>query len=86
MQQRWYEKLHDWENALRAYEKKYEQDPDDTDLLLGRMRCMEALGEWYGHSFVNSLAFLLKIDLTVGNKKSLLLTIISIPSDSYAVK
>eukprot|EP00795_Rhopilema_esculentum_P000207 gene207-9842_t len=46
VQQRWYEKLHDWENALNAYEKKYQQDPNDSDLLLGRMRCLEALGEW----------------------------------------
>jgi len=46
VQQRWYEKLHDWENALQAYEKKYLQDPNDSALLLGRMRCLEALGEW----------------------------------------
>ncbi len=46
MQQRWYEKLHDWDNALRCYETQYELDPDQGDLLLGRMRCLEALGEW----------------------------------------
>ncbi len=46
MQQRWYEKLHDWDNALKAYEVKYEQDPNDSDFLLGRMRCLEALAEW----------------------------------------
>ncbi|XP_057312523.1 serine/threonine-protein kinase mTOR-like [Hydractinia symbiolongicarpus] len=46
VQQRWFEKLHDWEHALDAYETKHEQDPNDHDLLLGRMRCLEALGKW----------------------------------------
>eukprot|EP00794_Sanderia_malayensis_P007416 gene7416-8236_t len=46
VQQRWYEKLHDWENALGAYENKSKLDPNDSDLLLGRMRCLEALGDW----------------------------------------
>ena len=45
-QQRWFEKLHNWEKALEAYETKYEQDPDDHDLLLGRMRSLENLGKW----------------------------------------
>lgn len=30
-----------------AYEAKQEQAPDDLNLTLGRMRCMEALSEWY---------------------------------------
>uniref|UniRef100_A0A5S6QLG6 Serine/threonine-protein kinase TOR n=1 Tax=Trichuris muris TaxID=70415 RepID=A0A5S6QLG6_TRIMR len=42
----WYEKLHDWEKALEAYEKKQELHPKDMDITLGRMRCLEALGEW----------------------------------------
>ncbi|XP_012554042.1 serine/threonine-protein kinase mTOR isoform X1 [Hydra vulgaris] len=46
VQQRWFEKLHDWEHALEAYEIKNEQNPNDDDLLLGRMRCLEALGKW----------------------------------------
>ncbi|XP_032242839.2 serine/threonine-protein kinase mTOR [Nematostella vectensis] len=46
IRERWYEKLHDWENALNAYKKKLDQDPEDIHLTLGRMRCMEALGEW----------------------------------------
>ena len=46
MRQRWFEKLHDWEHALEAYEMKHEEDPNDDDLLLGRMRCLEALGKW----------------------------------------
>ena len=46
IQQRWFEKMHDWEKALQAYEIKHIETPDDVELLLGRMRCMEALGEW----------------------------------------
>ncbi len=46
IQETWYEKLHDWDNALAAYEKKQDSNQDDFDLTLGRMRCLEALGEW----------------------------------------
>lgn len=46
IQATWYEKLHEWEDALTAYDKKLEVNKDDSDLILGRMRCLEALGEW----------------------------------------
>uniref|UniRef100_A0A915JVW2 non-specific serine/threonine protein kinase n=1 Tax=Romanomermis culicivorax TaxID=13658 RepID=A0A915JVW2_ROMCU len=46
IKERWYEKLHDWQKALDAYEHKQEQNPLDMELTLGRMRCLEALGEW----------------------------------------
>ncbi|XP_063292058.1 serine/threonine-protein kinase mTOR [Pelobates fuscus] len=46
IQATWYEKLHEWEDALSAYEKKLEVNKDDAELILGRMRCLEALGEW----------------------------------------
>ena len=42
----WYEKLHDWENSLRAYENKVKRSPDCFESLLGQMRSLEALGEW----------------------------------------
>ncbi|KRY15256.1 Serine/threonine-protein kinase mTOR [Trichinella patagoniensis] len=44
--ERWYEKLNDWDKALEAYEAKQNQFPDDMELTLGRMRCLEALGNW----------------------------------------
>jgi len=47
VQERWYEKLHEWEKALSAYERQQEKNPDDTNFLYGRMRCLEALGEWF---------------------------------------
>ncbi|KAL3228149.1 hypothetical protein MRX96_004063 [Rhipicephalus microplus] len=46
VKERWYEKLHDWENALRVYGRAREQKPDDVELILGQMRCLEVLGEW----------------------------------------
>ncbi|CAM4714382.1 unnamed protein product [Leuciscus chuanchicus] len=46
IQATWYEKLHEWEDALVAYDKKIDMNKDDPELILGRMRCLEALGEW----------------------------------------
>ncbi|KAH3893902.1 hypothetical protein DPMN_018054 [Dreissena polymorpha] len=46
IQEGWYEKLHDWPRALKAYEQKLETNPDMETLLFGRMRCLEALAEW----------------------------------------
>ena len=42
------EKLHDWSRALKIYNKKLEDErlKDDQNLILGRMRCLEGLGEW----------------------------------------
>lgn len=33
-------------SALVAYDKKMDTNKDDPELMLGRMRCLEALGEW----------------------------------------
>lgn len=46
VQERWFEKLHEWDKALEAYEAKQEQQPDEPAYLLGRLRCLEALGQW----------------------------------------
>lgn len=43
---KWYEKLHNWEQALDIYNKKLEVEPQDEDSKLGMMRCLEAMGEW----------------------------------------
>jgi FKBP12-rapamycin complex-associated protein len=42
----WYEKLNQWERALRNYEFLKTNDPLNMDIHLGRMRCMQALGSW----------------------------------------
>ncbi|XP_066992513.2 serine/threonine-protein kinase mTOR isoform X2 [Anabrus simplex] len=46
VQERWYEKLHNWEKALHSYQERLEENGEDVELALGQMRCMEALGEW----------------------------------------
>lgn len=42
----WYERLGRWQEALTAYDKKAEADPDAPDIQIGRMKCLHALGEW----------------------------------------
>jgi FKBP12-rapamycin complex-associated protein len=42
----WYEKLNQWERALRNYEFLKTNDQANMDIHLGRMRCMQALGSW----------------------------------------
>ncbi|CAG5108662.1 Similar to Mtor: Serine/threonine-protein kinase mTOR (Rattus norvegicus), partial [Cotesia congregata] len=46
VQVRWYEKLHNWDKALDLYSERLETDPSDVESTLGKMRCLEALGEW----------------------------------------
>ncbi|KAF8928817.1 armadillo-type protein [Dissophora ornata] len=46
LKESWYERLHRWEDALAAYDKKQVERPDDLLLTLKRMRCLHALGEW----------------------------------------
>jgi len=46
VQEQWYEKLHDWEKAYDLYSSKLDTNPDDIDLTIGQMRCLEALGDW----------------------------------------
>ncbi|XP_065216693.1 serine/threonine-protein kinase mTOR isoform X2 [Planococcus citri] len=46
VQERWYEKLNRWDTALKSYEERLQENPNDSELSLGRMRCLEALGEW----------------------------------------
>ena len=42
----WYEKLDEWDKALEAYEKRLEINPQDFEMALGRMRCLDNLGKW----------------------------------------
>lgn len=46
VQERWYEKLQRWDKALASYEEKLTKDENNEELALGKMRCLEALGEW----------------------------------------
>ncbi|EIN09563.1 FAT-domain-containing protein [Punctularia strigosozonata HHB-11173 SS5] len=42
----WYERLGRWQEALEAYDRKGEEDPDNREVPAGKMRCLHALGEW----------------------------------------
>lgn len=42
----WYEKLGKWQEALQAYSTKLENSPATSELVIGKMRCLHALGEW----------------------------------------
>ncbi|XP_016968569.1 serine/threonine-protein kinase Tor [Drosophila biarmipes] len=46
VQGRWYEKLHNWDQALEHYERNLSSDSSDLEARLGHMRCLEALGDW----------------------------------------
>lgn len=46
VKEQWYEKLHEWEEALNRYKERAKERPEDPEIVLGRMRCYEALGEW----------------------------------------
>lgn len=42
----WFERLQRWEEALAAYQKKEAIEPENFNLVMGKMRCLHALGEW----------------------------------------
>ncbi|KAJ9098776.1 hypothetical protein QFC19_006252 [Naganishia cerealis] len=42
----WYEKLNRWDQALEAYNRREEEEPEDSDIVLGKLRCLHALGHW----------------------------------------
>lgn len=51
LRETWFEKLERWEEALTFYEKREAEQPDlDPDdavgIIIGKMRCLHALGEW----------------------------------------
>ncbi|MED6262253.1 hypothetical protein ATANTOWER_016699 [Ataeniobius toweri] len=64
IQATWYEKLHEWEDALVAYDKKIDMNKEEPELILGRMRCLEALGEWYVIRYMYCIrTFILTFDI-----------------------
>ncbi|ELU37824.1 phosphatidylinositol 3-kinase tor2 [Rhizoctonia solani AG-1 IA] len=42
----WYEKLGKWEDALQAYNRKIGEEAEQPEVIIGKMRCLHALGEW----------------------------------------
>jgi FKBP12-rapamycin complex-associated protein len=49
LRETWFEKLERWEEALEFYKKRELEYPDQAetfDIIMGKMRCLHALGEW----------------------------------------
>jgi len=49
LRETWFEKLERWEEALEFYKKREQEFPDQAeafDIIMGKMRCLHALGEW----------------------------------------
>ena len=49
LRETWFEKLERWEEALDFYKKREREHPDQAetfDVIMGKMRCLHALGEW----------------------------------------
>lgn len=46
LKESWYEKLQRWDEALKAYETKWQNDPSSFEAIFGILRCRHALGEW----------------------------------------
>jgi FKBP12-rapamycin complex-associated protein len=42
----WYEKLQRWDDALAAWNRRPENEQHSAEVLMGKMRCYHALGEW----------------------------------------
>jgi phosphatidylinositol kinase/protein kinase (PI-3 family) len=42
----WYEKLENWQDALRLYERRLHENPNDTQAMVGTVRCLHSLGEY----------------------------------------
>ncbi|GMM52375.1 phosphatidylinositol kinase-related protein kinase [Starmerella bacillaris] len=46
LKESWYEKLQRWEEALAAYSVRERLEPENSEVFLGKMRSLHALGEW----------------------------------------
>ncbi|KAF3761262.1 hypothetical protein M406DRAFT_52619 [Cryphonectria parasitica EP155] len=50
LRETWFEKLERWEEALAFYDKRASEIPEDVaapvEIVMGKMRCLHALGEW----------------------------------------
>lgn len=46
LKESWYEKLQRWQDAYDVYVKRELEQGPSIQLTLGRMRCLEAMGEW----------------------------------------
>ena len=52
LKETWYEKLQRWDDALHAYNEREKEEPNSTEIIMGKMRCLHALGEWESLSYL----------------------------------
>ena len=62
--EQWYEKLHRWDDALAAYERRQLLQGEDDETLMGRMRCMKELQQWERLAALGSNTFLTTDDVS----------------------
>lgn len=48
----WLENLHMWREALRLYEDKEAQNPNDPEILVGKLNCFMHLSDWENLSYL----------------------------------
>ncbi|KAF8004447.1 hypothetical protein HF325_001895 [Metschnikowia pulcherrima] len=46
LKETWHEKLQRWDDALKAYNEREKLEPDNMEVIMGKMRSLHALGEW----------------------------------------
>ena len=46
LKETWFEKLSRWDEALLAYQRREQEEPNSFEVTMGKMRCLHALGEW----------------------------------------
>ena len=46
LKETWFEKLGRWDEALDAYDVRAIEEPNSFEVIMGKMRCLHALGEW----------------------------------------
>jgi len=63
----WYEKVQRWTAALEKYEELQKQNPNDLEVMIGRMRCMQFLSDWDGVARVAEQAW--RMPQTISQKR-----------------
>ena len=68
LKETWFEKLQRWEDALVQYQKREKDEPASFDVIMGKMRCLHALGEW---DVLSSLAQEKWINASTENRRNI---------------
>jgi hypothetical protein len=64
--------------ALEKYEELQKQNPNDLEIMIGRMRCMQFLSDWNGVARVAEQVKILLFDFVWSEKNSQILSFFSL--------